>query len=134
MHHDLLKQKQGLTMQSESANKHSKHFDMIWGKWLGGGKDEEKAEGGRTAWEDWLQERGLMPGGGREEAEAHGWSEPIDSDDISDMDDEDTWIAGGMRRPGERGSEDFSSDEVMNDDWDDDDDDHGGEMMPVPTI
>ena len=50
--------------------------------------------------------------------------------------EDDAWIAGGMRRPGERGSEDFSSDEVMGDDWgnDDDDDDHGGEMMPLPSM
>ena len=51
MHHDLLKQNQGIL---KSEGKHSKHFDMIWGKWLGGGNAEEKAEGGRTAWEDWL--------------------------------------------------------------------------------
>ena len=105
---------------------------MIWGKWLKGGSDNSDTDG-RAVWDQWLREKGLRPGGDSSEPEANGWSEPIDSEDISDMED-DAWIAGGMRRPGERGSEDFSSDEVMGDDWDDDDDDHGGEMMPIPTI
>jgi len=50
--------------------------------------------------------------------------------------EDDAWNAGGMRRPGEKGSEDFSSEEAMEDDWedDDDDDDHGGHMMPVPNL
>ena len=44
---------------------HSKHFDMIWGKWLGG-NDDGKPEGRGAVWEEWLQERGLMPGGSSE--------------------------------------------------------------------
>ena len=111
--------------------KHSKNFDMIWGKWLKGDGDSSDGDG-RNAWDQWLREKGLKQGGS--EPEVNGWSEPIDSEDISDLENDDAWKAGGMRRPGERGSEDFSSDEVMGDDWDDDDDDHGGEMMPIPTI
>ena len=133
MDQDVLKDQQAML---ESV-KHSKNIDMIWGKWLKGGESAEGGSDGRAVWDQWLREKGLRPGGdgdnpGEPEA-SNGWSEPIDSDDISDMED-DAWIAGGMRRPGERGSEDFSSDEVMNDDWEDDDDDHGGEMMPIPTI
>ena len=89
----------------------------------------------RSKWDEWLRGKGILSGGEEadNEVQANGWSEPID-DDISELED-DAWIAGGMKRPGERDSEGFSSDEVMGDDWEDeDDDDHGGEMMPLPSM
>lgn len=127
MQRDLLQDQQ--TLQNL---KQSKHIDMFWDKWIKGGQSGKK-EG--SAWEEWLSERGLLPGadsGDSQEVQANGWSEPID-EDLSEMED-DAWISGGMKRPGERDSEEFSSEEVMGDDWEDDDDDHGGEMMPIPSM
>ena len=50
--------------------------------------------------------------------------------------EEDAWSNGGMKRPGEKDSEEYSTEEVMEDEWDndDDDDDHGGQMMPIPSL
>lgn len=99
---------------------------MFWG-----GNDS------RPVWEEWLREKGLLPRGNVDESgpqSSNGWSNPIDNDDISEMED-DAWIAGGMKRTGD--SEGFSSEEAMGDDWDtndEDDDEHGGEMMPLPNM
>ena len=89
----------------------------------------------RNDWEGWLREKGLLKGGSeRKERQANGWTDPNDElTDLSDIED-DAWVAGGMKRPGVRDSEEFSSEEAMEDDWDSDDDDHGGHMMPVPGI
>lgn len=91
---------------------------------------------------EWLRGKGSELMGGRGEHDEapsakHGWSDD-GYDDISDMED-DAWIAGqGLRRPGEKNSEDFSSEEAMSEwethDDDDDDDDHGGHMMPIPSL
>ena len=50
--------------------------------------------------------------------------------------EDDAWSLGGMKRPGVKDSEEFSSEEAMDDEWDedDDDDDHGGQMMPIPNM
>ena len=48
MHQDLLKDQQ--TMMKEEI--HSKHFDMMWGKWLRRGDNSENSDGeGRTVWD-----------------------------------------------------------------------------------
>jgi len=41
-----------------------------------------------------------------------------------------------MRRPGEKDSEGYTTEEAMGDDWDtdSDNDDNGGEMMPLPSM
>ena len=85
-------------------------------------------------WEEWLREKGLLPGRDDDnEPTVHGWTDP--NDDLSEMED-DAWVAGGIRRPGEKDSEEFTTEEEMGDDWadDDDDDDHGGQMMPIPSM
>ena len=87
----------------------------------------------KSVWEEWLREKGLIKGDDAEEVQAHGWTDP--NDDLSDYDDDDPWMAGHLKRPGERDSEEYSSEEAMEDEWgSDDDDDHGGHMMPIPGI
>ena len=88
----------------------------------------------KQVWEEWLREKGLLGRSDKEEGKTiNGWSDP-DETELSEMED-DAWVAGGMRRPGEKGSEDFSSEEPLEwDDDDDDDDDHGGQMMPIPSL
>lgn len=88
-------------------------------------------------WEGWLRDKGLLSGGDNNEQEkrANGWTDSNDDlSDISDYEEDEAWQLGGMKRPGEKDSEEFSSDEAMEDDWaatdSDDDDDRGGHMMP----
>ena len=101
---------------------------MFWGN-NGGHK---KAE-----WEGWLRDKGLLRRSDNEDQEkrAHGWTDPEDAlSDWSDYED-DAWQLGKCKRPGEKGSEEYSSEEAMQDDWaatdSDDDDDRGGHMMPA---
>ena len=90
----------------------------------------------KQVWEEWLREKGLIKGEDEgDEPQANGWTDP--NDDLSDIEDsDDPWLAGGMKRPGEKDSEEYSSEEAMEDEWvsDDDDDDHGGQMMPIPSL
>jgi len=108
----------------------AKNFDMFWGEWLKGKGGESSEGGSRNAWEGWLREKGLLPSDDMPQ-ETHGWSDPVDLDDLSEWED-DASFSTGMKRAGERNSEDFSSEEGMEDDYDDDDD-QGGEMMPLPS-
>ena len=115
----------------------NRNFDLFWGEWLKGKTGKGSSESSK--WENWLGGKGLSPDEGESAKEgghsaANGWTDP--NDDLSDLDD-DAWNAGGMRRPGEKDSEEFSSEEAMDDEWaddDDDDDDHGGQMMPIPSM
>ena len=108
-----------------------KNFDLFWGEWLKGKSDKP------SKWDDWLKEKNRV-GGGDANAKnggsvGNGWTAP--DDDLSDADD-DAWTAGGIKRPGAKDSEEYSSEEAMEDEWDDDDDDddHGGQMMPIPSF
>lgn len=100
-------------------------------KFWGGGSGGSKAD-----WEGWLRDKGLLRRNDSEHEQraANGWTDP--DDDLSDMED-DAWIAGGIKRPGEKDSEEYTTDEALEDDWDktdNDDDDHGGHMMPIPGM
>ena len=122
--HQQKKQQDLLNLQKAAAQR--KHFDMFWGN--------DGGEPKTNKWESWLREKGLLPGGDDHENEptTHGWTDP--NDDLSEIED-DAWVAGGIRRPGEKDSEEFTTEEEMGDDWaDDDDDDHGGQMMPIPSM
>ena len=121
--HQQKKQQDLLNLHQAAAQR--KHFDMFWGN---------DGQPKTNKWEEWLREKGLLPGRDDHDSEptTHGWTDP--NDDLSDMED-DAWVAGGIRRPGEKHSEDFTTEEEMGDDWaDDDDDDHGGQMMPIPSM
>lgn len=64
-----------------------------------------------------------------------GWADFDQSDYESDEElraSDEEWT--GMRRPGSHDSEEYSTEEGMDDEWDNDsdDDDHGGHMMPIP--
>lgn len=116
------------------------HINMFWKEWLKGKSGGKQSVGESTdpnAWEEWLRNKGILGGvpakGEGEGAKAsNGWTA---DDDLSDY-DEDMWGDGGMKRPGEKDSEEFSTEEAIGDDWEnsDDDDDHGGQMMPVPSL
>ena len=90
----------------------------------------------KQVWEEWLKEKGLIRSDDEaDEPKVNGWTDP--NDDLSDIEDgDDPWMAGHMKRPGEKDSEEYSSEEAMEDEWvsDDDDDDHGGQMMPIPGL
>ena len=90
-------------------------------------EQQKQRNGVNFFWKEWLG--GKQQGPDQEDIQAkNGWA---DDDDLSDY-DEDPWTLGGMRRPGEKHDEEYTSEEAM---WDDDDDDdHGGEMMPVPGL
>lgn len=107
------------------------HIDLFW-------NTDNKGSKTGSVWEEWLREKGLI-GGDNDDLEAsnkketNGWTT---NDELSDMED-DAWIAGGMRRPGQKDSEGYSTEEAMGDDWDtdsDNDDHQGGEMMPLPSM
>ena len=125
-HHEMQKTISDHHLKNQAPSSNKQHLNMFWG-----GNDS------RPVWEEWLREKGLLPRGNDDESgpqSSNGWSNPIDNDDISEMED-DAWIAGGMKRTGD--SEGFSSEEAMGDDWDtndEDDDEHGGEMMPLPNM
>ena len=112
-----------------------KNLDLFWGEWLKG-KGAKSSESG--VWDDWLKGKNRV-GGGDADAKnggsvGTGWTAP--DDDLSDADD-DAWTAGGIKRPGSKDSEEYSSEEAMEDEWgndDDDGDDHGGQMMPIPNF
>lgn len=111
-------------MQSDAQKK---HVNMFWG-----GDNKQ-------VWEDWLKEKGLIKSddetGDERQASNNGWTDP--NDDLSDIEDsDDGWLVGGVKRPGDKDSEEYSSEEAMEDEWgsDDDDDDHGGQMMPIPSL
>ena len=120
----------------EAANlRESSHIDLFWKEWLGGlaGNSEKGSSGdANRVWEEWLRDRGILPGNDEQEAKGvNGWSDP---NELSELED-DAWIAGGMRRPGEQHDEGFSSEEALEDSHDDDDDDdYGGHMMPIPNM
>ena len=92
-------------------------------------------------WGEWLRRKGLLGGGDVEAKKGsgsvnNGWTAP--DEDLSDTED-DGWTTGGtggLKRPGEKDSEEYSSEEAMEDEWNDDsdDDDHGGQMMPIPNL
>ena len=101
------------------------HIDLFWNI------DPKGGNKAPSVWEEWLREKGLIRGSDEasNEKQAHGWTT---NDDLSDMED-DAWIAGGLRRPGEKHGEEYTTEEAMSD-FDSDDDDHGGQMMPLPSM
>lgn len=119
------------TTQKQPFNvmKSKAHIDLFW-------NSDNKGSKAGSIWEEWLREKGLIRGDDDLEAsnkkEANGWTT---NSDLSDMED-DAQSVGGMRRPGEKDSEGYTTEEAMGDDWDtdSDNDDNGGEMMPLPSM
>ena len=118
--------KQPFNFMVQDEKLQQSHIDLFW---------NIDGKGGNTGskWEEWLRDKGLIRGDedSADERQAHGWTT---NDDLSDIED-DAWIAGGLRRPGEKDSEEFTTEQEMSE-WeeDDDDDDHGGQMMPLPSM